>query len=157
MSGGEVRFIVDSMLGRLAKWLRIMGYDAHYQQSYKQGEIEALIDEGRIFVTRKKQWEKVFPSATIITSDHVGEQLKELKHQGLLASPLAPFTRCIRCNVPLTEVDITTVSQRVPEYILYEAGKKIKHCPSCKRCYWAGTHKDRMRKQLRLWGVSLAQ
>lgn len=154
MDGNVQRFIVDCMLGRLAKWLRIMGYDAHYQHHYVSGDIKPLIDEGRVFVTRKRQWLELFPSAVIIHSDHVGEQLKELKDQGLLNYRLSPFTRCIMCNAPLLKADAATVAQCVPEYVLYEAGEKIKQCPSCKRCYWPGTHRDRMEKQLHLWGVS---
>ena len=153
MGSTEIRFIVDSMLGRLAKWLRIMGYDAHYQQRYTQDEIEARVGEGRVFVTRKRQWVELFPSAIVIYSDHVGEQLRELHDRGLLAYGLSPFTRCIRCNVPLLQADTATAAQCVPEYVFYEIGEKIKQCPSCKRCYWPGTHRDRMEKQLRLWGV----
>ena len=155
MCGDETAFVVDSMLGRLAKWLRIMGYDAHYQKRYDLEEIKLLIEEGKRLVTRKKQWAALFPSAIFIHSDHVGEQLRELKGHGLLAHGPSPFSRCIRCNVVLIETDVVTASQCVPEYVFYEAGGKIKQCPTCKRCYWKGTHRERMEKQLRLWGVPL--
>ncbi len=150
----EKRFIADSMVGRLAKWLRTMGYDTHYQPRYSHTQIEDLLAEGRVFLTRKRQWVRSFPSAIFLESDHVGEQIRELKRRGLLASGPLPFTRCIRCNSLLIEADPQLVSQHVPDYVLYKSGYTIKQCPSCKRYYWPGTHRDRMERQLRLWGVS---
>ena len=147
----EKRFVVDSMLGRLAKWLRTMGYDTHYQSRYSRPQIENLLADGRIFVTRKRQWVRTLPSAIFLKSDFVGEQLRELKERGFLTPRPLPFTRCIKCNSVLVDAEPQLVSEHVPDYVLYERGYRIKQCPSCKRFYWPGTHRERMERQLHLW------
>lgn len=148
-----MNFIADSMLGRLAKWLRALGFDTLYQSRYRSGEIQHHIAEGRIFLTRKAELANTYPSAIYIHSDHVGEQLAQLKAKGLLSPPASPFTRCLRCNALLAKADTNSARQKVPDYVLYESASAIKHCPFCGRYYWPGTHRQRMEKQLHLWGL----
>jgi len=141
------------MLGRLAKWLRIMGYDVHYQAHYLPEEIENLVAQGRILLTRKRKWIRLVPEAILIHSDRVEGQIKELKARGILWPAAVAFSRCIRCNRVLVEADRRVLPQRVPDYVLYESGYTIKYCPTCDRYYWPGTHRARMHEQLRCWGV----
>ena len=151
--GVWMNFIADSMLGRLAKWLRALGFDTIYQSRYRPSEIQHHVAEGRIFLTRKAEHTNTYPSAIYIHSDHVGQQLAQLKAEGLLSPPPLPFTRCLRCNTLLAKADLDSVHPRVPDYVLYENASALKYCPSCGRYYWPGTHRDRMERQLHLWGL----
>jgi uncharacterized protein with PIN domain len=139
------------MLGKLAKYLRILGFDAVYLRSVTF--LERYIGEDSLrddheyqppyFLTRRQ---KMFPYPRTIRlrSEHVREQLKELselikatnRHQKFL-------TRCINCNVPLADVEKETIEHRVPEFV-FHTYNVFRMCPECKRIYWAGTHTQRM-------------
>ena len=148
-------FVVDTTLGRLAKWLRIIGFDAHYQPSYKNMEIENLLKDGRILLTRNKALKDNLRPSILISSDKIQNQLMEIKKIGLL--PLTNknwFRRCIRCNIPLQGVQMEDARGRIPEYITSQNIEGIKHCPSCNRYFWPGSHRRRMLKQIKDWGLS---
>jgi uncharacterized protein with PIN domain len=152
---GTTRFLADAMLGRLAKWLRMMGCDTLYQPSYSHDKIEFLLKgEERILLTRDtlsaRRWER----ALFIRSDHVGEQLRQMKQKGYIEPDRTKwFTRCPRCNKILEEAPFDQVRSGVPEYVLSQNPSGIRICPSCRRFFWPGTHKDRMIRQLEAWGI----
>ncbi|RLB42816.1 MAG: hypothetical protein DRH12_04750 [Deltaproteobacteria bacterium] len=151
----ERKFLADSMLGKLAKWLRIMGYDTHYQSRYSPGQIERLVKADRILITRKRQLVAMVPAAVLLFSDRVGEQINELNARGLFSPSAKPFSRCIRCNTLLVRPGKDILPYCVPDYVKYESGDLISQCPTCGRCYWPGTHRENMEKQLHSWGVRL--
>jgi uncharacterized protein with PIN domain len=70
----ETRFIVDAMLGRLSTWLRVMGYDTHYQMSYEEETIRRSVQEGRILLSRRARISEEHPGAIWMHSHHVGER-----------------------------------------------------------------------------------
>jgi uncharacterized protein with PIN domain len=148
-------FVVDAMLGKLAKWLRIMGYDTHYQPSYSHEKMQSLVEEeGRILLTRNSRSARRWKGAHFILSDHVGEQLRQMKLEGYLDVDRSKwFTRCMLCNKVLVEAPVEKVPGSVPEYVLFENPSGIRFCPSCRRFFWPGTHKERMIRQLDAWGV----
>lgn len=151
----SVKFVVDSMLGRLATWLRVLGYDTYYQSSYREGELAALMRQDRILVTRDRSRWQCSGKAVFVESDRVGEQLKELFV--FLLQPPEPsrwFTRCLRCNALLEPAPEEEAMEKVPEYVFYESRGKIKVCRSCGRYYWPGSHRTRMLKQLAVWGFT---
>lgn len=153
-----MEFIADSMLGRLAKWLRVMGYDVHYQIHYKHLQIETLVQEGRLLLSRKRQVVDLYPGAVFIASDHVRDQLLELKRgRRLKSDPSKWFTRCLVCNAPLVKADPSTAREDIPEYVFYKNPEGIRQCPSCTRYFWPGTHRQRMVRQLSEWGWTLPQ
>lgn len=148
-----MRFVVDSMLGKLAKWLRIMGYDTHYQSFYRPEDIDQLVEEGRCLLSRHKGIVDRFSDAVLISGNHVGEQLSELRESILLDSNSSSwFTRCLICNSFLKEGRIDIACENVPEYVFYQNMKQIRFCPLCRRYYWQGSHRKRMLKQLEEWG-----
>jgi uncharacterized protein with PIN domain len=147
-------FVIDTMLGRLTKWLRVIGLDAHYQSSYKIKEIENLLKKGRILLTRNRALKDSLKPSILIDSDKVQDQLKEIKENGLLpATNKNWFKRCIRCNIPLQSVHIKDAQGRIPEYIISQNIEGIHRCPSCNRYFWPGSHRERMLKQIREWGL----
>lgn len=149
-------FVIDASLGRLAKWLRIMGIDAHYQSSYRKMEIEGLIKSGRILLTGNSTLKNSLKPSILIKSDKVQYQLMEIEKYGLLPKTGNDwFKRCIRCNIPLESAQIEDAQGRIPEYVLSQNIEDIKHCPSCNRFFWPGSHRNRMLKQIREWGILL--
>jgi uncharacterized protein len=155
MANKSAGFVIDTMLGRLAKWLRVMGHDTHYQSSYKTNEIESLLKKGRILLTRNRALKDSLKPSILIDSDKVQDQLMEIKENGLLPPTSKNwFKRCIRCNIPLQSAHIRDAQGRIPEYIISQNIEGIQHCPSCNRYFWPGSHRLRMLNQLNEWGLS---
>ena len=147
------KFLADAMLGRLAKWLRVMGYDTHYQPSYGPGQITSLVNEGRIFFTRNSQWFRWIEGAVFVRSDHVKEQLRQLHREGWIqADRKSWFTRCVLCNELLLEAPVESAGENVPEYVFFNSPSATRSCPSCKRFFWPGSHRQNMLAQLEAWG-----
>jgi uncharacterized protein with PIN domain len=149
----EIRFFTDSTLGRLAKWLRVMGYDTIYQSFYRKDEIQELIHEERILLSRQLATVTHRPFSMLIRSDHVKAQLHEMEAIGVISANRSRwFSRCLICNVLLVKADTTTAHQNVPEHVFYQTPPVIRFCPSCSRHFWPGSHRERMKKQLEEWG-----
>ncbi|HBF43785.1 MAG TPA: hypothetical protein DDW42_09215 [Desulfobacteraceae bacterium] len=148
-----MRFVVDTMLGKLAKWLRVMGYDTIYQGFYRPHEIAKFVKEGRILLSRHRKTTEKYTNTVLIHHNHVGEQLSELE----MCVQLRPdrsnlFTRCLICNSILKEAQADKAVENVPEYVFYQNTTGIRFCPSCGRHFWPGTHRKNMEKQLEDWG-----
>jgi uncharacterized protein with PIN domain len=146
MSGAK--FIITEELGKLAKWLRILGYDSVYHDKKDTAGlvIQALRDE-RILITRSPALTKYKGiKAVVVKSDHAEEQveqvIRELKltvDEGLL------FQRCVECNTPLESIMKEKVKGKVPEYV-FETQGSFKRCPQCEKIFWKGTHWDMVKK-----------
>jgi uncharacterized protein len=150
MSG---KFVADTMLGRLAKWLRIMGCDTHYRPFYQPEQIRSLVEEGRILLTRNSRRLTRCKGAVFLRADHVKDQLNQLQQEGLIPVDHARwFTRCMLCNDTLLTPSAEAVKENVPEYVLFENPSGIRFCPSCNRFFWPGSHKQKMMAQLGSWG-----
>ncbi|MFH1630225.1 MAG: Mut7-C RNAse domain-containing protein [Pseudomonadota bacterium] len=153
----EVRFVADSMVGKLAKWLRVLGYDTYYQPCYPPDVIDMLLREGRILLTRhRKRAERLGNLAVLVRGNHVSEQLTGLTRE-LHIEPArsAWFSRCLVCNTLLMDAREGDVRERIPEYVFYQNVTRIRVCPSCGRHFWPGSHSVRMETQLKKWGFPL--
>ena len=149
----EMKFLADSMLGRLAKWLRVMGYDTHYQPFYHKDAIERLVRQRRTLLSRHKKTADRFPDALFIRSNRVADQINELKNRMDLRPDRSRwFTRCLICNAALEKAHFEVARENVPEYVLYENAAGIRFCPSCDRYFWPGSHREGMLRQLKEWG-----
>ena len=148
-----MKFLADSMLGRLAKWLRIMGYDTHYQSYYTMEDFGPLVRDERTLLSRHAKTTDQYPGSLMLRSDHVKGQLHEIR-TGFQLEPdrLQWFTRCLLCNVPLKKTQVEDLRLNVPDYVLYEKLTQIRFCPSCGRHFWPGSHRERMIRQLENWG-----
>jgi len=148
-----MKFIVDKMLGKLCKWLRILGYDATYfTLSDRRYLVYKSLQEQRIIFTRdnrvskKKAWGLIF-----IRDNFVPEQLKQVVEDlQLKVKEENIFSRCLICNVLLEAVEKEEVQDKVPPYI-YQMQERFFRCPGCGRVYWQGTHWDRTREQIMEW------
>lgn len=139
-----MKFVADSMLGSLAKWLRILGYDTLYFSHIEDWELARLaMAEGRILLTRDQELarRKGFKSI-LIRSDKLQEQIAQVL-QELDLKENNPFSRCPVCNTPLQPVDKEQIRDMVPPYV-FQTQDRFSICPGCNRVYWRGTHWQRM-------------
>ncbi len=142
------RFFVDRMLGKVAKCLRILGYDARYGSIENASQIQALRDEGIVIVTGNTRWRHI-PGVFFCEATRPEEQIRKLAQAGLIRlKETDPFSRCLRCNRILEDVAKEEVALCVPEYI-YATAPSFSRCPSCGRVYWAGSHLARMTERFR--------
>ncbi|MBN2378929.1 Mut7-C RNAse domain-containing protein [candidate division WOR-3 bacterium] len=143
----EHRFIVDAMLGKLARWLRVLGWDSEY---VKGKSTEVLLKkakaEGRILLTRKQGLTD--ERLVFVENEKLTEQLVQLERKFRVLSAGEPFTRCIECNEKLEEVDKAQVKGKVPFYT-YETQEKFYRCPGCGKVFWPGSHHEAMLWKLR--------
>lgn len=149
-----MRFVADSMLGKLAKWLRVLGYDTHYERYYRPGMIDQLVEDGRRLLSRHKKIVELYANAILLRSDNTGGQMAELREKvGFEPDRTRWFSRCLICNVLLVEVGVSDAKAHVPEHVFYENATGIRSCPSCGRYYWPGSHRMRMERKLEEWGL----
>lgn len=136
-----MKFIADDMLGKLAKWLRILGYDTVYYQTQNDNElIEIAHQENRILLTRDTQLSRNWLVPTLlIKKETIEEQLKEVIQRFKLEIENALFSRCPKCNTLLREIKKDEIKDKIPEFV-YQTYNEFWTCPTCKRYYWAGTH-----------------
>jgi len=138
-----MKFVCDAMLGKLAKYLRLLGFDAVYAPTPAALDRIRAHEGGRVLLTRRKG-PSGFATTVRIHSEIAREQLREIKPQILPAVMAdAVFGRCIECNMELVEADRSDVEPDVPEFV-YHHYRLFKICPSCKRVYWEGSHTSGM-------------
>jgi len=138
----SMKFIVDSMLGRLAKWLRILGYDTLYDASMDDEELFFTAHlEKRILLTRDGELARRMNEkyCTFIYSERVKEQVKQVMAKYNLHPVEQVFTRCTLCNGLLTEIDRDSVKHRVPD-LVYVTVETFAYCRNCSKIYWPGSH-----------------
>jgi len=143
------------MLGRLARWLRILGHDVAYgPHLHGAGLVACARRDGRLILTRDTQLVRApnLPPHVFVASDHFREQLRQVAAAVPLARG-ASFTRCLDCNVALASVDRAAVHDRVPAYV-FETQDRFWTCPSCRRLYWPATHHARMQDELAALGLA---
>jgi len=141
-----MKFLADSSLGRLSRWLRILGYDTIYWR----GEADRMFlrkaeREGRAVLTRRKDVlaRQHLGIILFVESDRVEDQIVEVfGKMGLRPEPEKLFTVCLRCNESLKEAAPDEVRPHVPDYV-FRTQKSFRVCPKCHGVYWPGTHRDR--------------
>ena len=142
------RFLADEMLGTLARWLRMMGYDTGYGRGLLDRELlELAIAEDRVLLTRDRQLaERAGSRALLITSVVLDEQLEQVVSAFDLRAD-RPMTRCTVCNAELEAACADIVAGRVPDRVL-ELRDEFFVCPRCGKVYWKGTHWDRIERTM---------
>ena len=143
------KFAVDRMLGRLAKWLRVLGQDAIYGEHLTgYGLIRAAWAEDRLILTRDRRLKQKQPPPFIfIESDDFHAQLEQVIRACDLDFQATLFTRCLRCNSPLDDIAKESVETLVPAYV-FASQEKFSWCGRCRRVYWPATHHQQMVEEL---------
>lgn len=149
----SIRFAADKMLGRLARWLRIIGQDVTYGIHLSGYElVRAARKEGRLILTRDRGIRKKNPPALLlIQSDQFRDQLKQVVHVCGLDPFKDLFTRCVECNSPLAPIPKESVGRKVPPYV-FSTQKQFSFCRCCQRIYWPATHQQKMMDELKAMG-----
>jgi uncharacterized protein with PIN domain len=150
----EISFAVDANAGKLARWLRMMGYDALFFKDIDDSELVRLaLKEKRVILTRDTQImrRRVVTSGQLKVilgrSDDPREQLRQVVDELKLDCRLRQFTRCLECNQTLVPRSKDEVEHLVPPYV-FRTQTQYMQCPSCLRVYWQGTHWQRMKEEL---------
>lgn len=150
----QLRFIVDVNVGKLAKWLRVLGYDAAFVNPISDGElVRRALEEGRVVLTKdrgiavRRLASEGRLQVLLVPGDRVQDQLHfVITSLGLQGSRL--FTRCLQCNEPLEKVERDSVQDEVPAYV-FATQDRYRRCPWCRKVYWPGSHWERMMEQLK--------
>jgi uncharacterized protein len=144
----EPRFVLDIHLGRLATYLRMLGFDTLYRNDYEDEELARVSSsQRRILLTRDRGLLKrsiVTHGYCIRTTDPM-VQVQEVLYRFDLFSLVDPFRRCLHCNGLLEPVDKAAIESRLLPGTRRDYDE-FSHCPQCDRIYWPGSHYDRMRK-----------
>ena len=150
----NLKFIVDNNVGKLAKWLRVMGYDTlFFNGSDDSGMIAIALAEDRVILTRDTQIMKrrVVTSGQLkvmlIQSDKPELQMQQVIDTLNLDYQFKPFSICLECNQLLVERSKQQVKDLVPPYV-FKTQSQYMECPACHRIYWRGTHWQAMTKKL---------
>ena len=148
------KFIVDHNVGKLVRWLRLMGYDARFFRGDDDAELVAIaLKEGRMILTRdtrimeRRLVTKGRLKALLIGSDQPQRQIHQLIDSLHLDCRFNPFSLCLECNQPLVERKKAELKELVPPYV-YKTQEQFRQCPSCQRIYWRGTHWRAMTRRL---------
>jgi uncharacterized protein with PIN domain len=147
-----LRLLADAMLGRLAKWLRLLGFDTLYAGRRSDHQIAAIARaEGRVVLTRDREMMRRKGIRSLyVDSQVLEEQLKQVI--GELGLSLAGESerrpaRCPVCNQPLVRVSRDEVRLRVPPYV-WQTQSLFHRCPECERIFWPGTHWEHIQETI---------
>jgi len=150
----ETKFIADNNVGKLARWLRMMGYDTlSFEDRDDSKLIEIALNEGRVILTRDTQIVKRRLVASgrlktiLVKEDSPEAQLRQVAEALNLNGHFRPFSLCLECNQPLVPRSKADVRDLVPSYV-FQTQNQYTECPTCHRIYWRGTHWQAMARHL---------
>ena len=147
----ELKFIADRMLGKLAKWLRIMGFDTLYDPRIEEKDLMNLAEkEGRVVLTRNQKFgrKRYRASLIFVENNDPGLQAKEvISRLNLTISRSTLLKRCLKCNHKLKAMLREKAADEVPEYI-FRVHQEFFLCPQCRKIFWAGTHHENMAREI---------
>ncbi|MCX6556546.1 MAG: Mut7-C RNAse domain-containing protein [Candidatus Aminicenantes bacterium] len=135
------RFACDVMLGKTAKWLRMLGVDAFYDNRAEDAELKKIcLEEARILLTKDVALHDAMPggSSRLVEAVHPREQLLEIVAAFHL-EPAALPPRCLLCNGELAAIEKERVKELVPPYV-FRTQERFQRCCHCRKIYWQGTH-----------------
>lgn len=143
-----VKFVLDVHLGRLAAYLRMLGFDAFYRNCLADPELARIsANEQRVLLTRDRGLLKhgAVTYGYWLRETDSRAQAEEVLRRFELTAELRPFTRCMACNEALQEVSREQARAAVPARV-FERHEEFRRCPRCGRVYWKGTHYRRMER-----------
>ena len=150
----EVKFVTDNNVGKLARWLRLIGYDALLFKQKDDGQmIKTALSEGRVILTKDTQFMKRRLvtngklKTILVEQDDPKLQMQEVVKILNLNYHFKPFSLCLECNQVLIARDKEEVKNLVPAHV-FETQASYTECPVCHRIYWQGTHWQAMLKKL---------
>lgn len=142
------RFVCDVHLGQLARYLRMLGFDTHYERDHSDAALARLSDEeGRVLLTRDIELLKRgrVQLGTFVRSQAPRRQLVEMVDRLDLDEDMRPLSRCLECNSELQPASTEAVEEQVPPRARRVHDEYVQ-CPACRSVYWPGTHVERMQQ-----------
>lgn len=140
-------FAADRMLGRLARWMRLLGADVRYDPALDGAAmLRCARADGRFLLTRDKRL-KASPIVLLVRSNHHREQLREVIARFGPLESMRPLSRCSRCNEPLQALSAQAAARLVHPYV-YASQDRFACCTCCGRIYWNASHVERIRREL---------
>jgi uncharacterized protein with PIN domain len=152
---GIMRLVCDDHLGKLARDLRVLGFDTLWIESGSDARIVEACAAGRVFITGDRSWsEKTLPGRKLILSESDPRQQlsRVLRDLDLTIDSRLLFSRCSVCNTLTQAVAKEDVLMRLPPHVR-KTQELFRLCPGCDRIYWQGTHVEALRRRLTGWGV----
>ena len=146
----KIAFFADVMLGSLAKWLRILGYDTSYEQTITSEKlVSASRDEKRVILTRNKSLVKTLDKTEylFIENNSIVSQLKQVIDNFSLVVTEKFLTRCTECNSEKIPANKEELRNEVPDFV-FRTQNEFSKCPVCGKIFWKGTHLKRMEEIL---------
>lgn len=150
----EIKFIADNNVSKLARWLRLLGYDTLLFKEKDDGQmIKIALSENRVILTKDTQFIKrhLVTNGTLrtihITQDDPKLQVQEVVKTLNLNYHFKPFSLCLECNQVLIARGKEDVKNLIPAHV-FETQTQYTECPTCHRIYWRGTHWQAMVKKL---------
>lgn len=143
-----MKFLVDFMLGRLARELRLLGFDTLYPGPDKPiNLLTKARKEGRVLITRNSKL-KGMGGVEFLSSENLHEQIRALFKKFNLKSKIKPFSRCLLCNEKLEGISKEKIQGSVP-FFVYRTINNFSKCPKCGRIYWKGSHYQNMERRIK--------
>lgn len=145
-----MKFAADRTVGRLAKWLRVLGYDTVFCDTSDDDEFLALAKQQRVLLSRNRRFAKTHkPHSIVFVKDNDPKmQLRQvLEALDLTPCPSNYFSRCASCNGTLEPMSKQAAFGRVPDYI-WDMHERFSKCDMCGKVYWAGTHLVHCREEI---------
>lgn len=148
----KMKFIADSMLGRLARWMRILGCDVEYYPRIEDSDlVDRAFREGRLILTRDTlliKRRKAKGNSFLVEGNSYKDQLRQVVRHFSIDPHKNFLTRCIECNLPLGDMEKEDIKGSVPEYV-YQTQDVFRTCPHCYKIYWPATHREEMFENLK--------
>ncbi len=140
--GSPIRFVLDEQLGKLARWLRILGQDVIYKNRFEDREIiELAREENRLILTRDSQLKNLAGDLPLylVKENYPALQLPEVVKRFKDKMGFYMFSRCVECNQPLNDIPKEQVAGKVPPYV-FKTQENFRHCTVCDKYFWSATH-----------------
>ena len=144
----QYRFILDVHLGRLATYLRMLGFDTLYRNDYADEELAGIASrEKRILLTRDRGLLKrsMVKYGYCLRTTNPRRQIAEVLHRFDLFKAIEPLQRCLSCNALLRSVEKSVILNHLPPQTT-QFYDEFRHCTGCDRIYWKGSHYERMQQ-----------
>ncbi len=146
----DPRFVVDVNLGKLARYLRLCGFDTKYSNDVKDNDlITTMQEEDRVLLTRDRKllMHKVIQKGKLIYSHKPADQIEEVMDRFELQTKTDPFSRCINCNGILEKAEKADVIEKL-EPLTKRYFDQFAKCSQCGQVYWKGSHRNRLHPKL---------
>ena len=142
----KTRFVVDVNLGKLARWLRLLGFDTLYRNDYSDAELTAIsVEKRRILLTRDRFLlrRKIITHAYWVRAHDPDEQIAEVLKRFDLTAQVVPFKRCLECNGVIAEVEKSDIADQLKP-LTKRYYNRFYRCETCGKVYWRGPHYEKM-------------